>query len=204
MASQHKKDILEIFHDYGVYLPTRTIMLDSTYDESGHSDGVNHYMATKFLKNFMHLYHLNKDPITVILNTQGGSCVEGYVIYDVIRAAKNCHVTVKVVGQASSMGCIILQAGDERILTPNCSIMFHAGTGGVGDYNPYEVENSAMYDKKFMERMYKILLERINEKREKDNKTEMSWKMFENMNLKGKYLFPEEAIEIGLADKIEE
>jgi len=198
-----KKDHLETFHDYGLHIPTRTIELSTSMDEEGHGNGVNHYMAMKFIRNFTHLLSINKDPITVIMNTPGGSCVEGYAIYDTIRAAKNCHVTIKVVGQACSMGCIILQAADERIVQPNACIMFHAGTGGAGAYNPYEVANSAEFDKRYMERMYKIVWGRINRKREQKGEAPMAWKTFENMNLKGKYLFAEEAVELGLADKIE-
>lgn len=199
----YKKDHLELFHDYGIYIPTRTIYLDTSYDNEGAPNGVNHYMATKFIKNFRHLLHIGKDQINIILNTSGGSVEQGMAIYDEIISAKTCHVVIKVIGEAQSMGCLILQAGDERILSPNSIIMFHAGTGGVGTYNPHEVFHSAEFDKKYMDRMYKIWLNKINKQREKKGLAHMSWGAFEKMNLKGKYLTAEEAVDLGLADRIE-
>lgn len=196
-----KKDHVELFHDYGIYIPARIINLETSHSEDGDDDGVSHYMATKFMKNFICLESLNKDPITVILNTVGGSCSDGMAIYDLINNSK-CHTIVRVIGQASSMGSWILQAGKERLVAPSSTVMFHAGTGGVGSYNPYEVANSAEFDKKYMENMYKIIFDRINEKREKDEMALMSWKTFENIMLKGRYLTAEEAVAIGLADRI--
>jgi ATP-dependent protease ClpP protease subunit len=202
MAS-YKKDHLELFHDYGIYIPTRTIYLDTAYDENNDPVGVNHYMATRFIKNFRHLLHLGRDQINILLNTSGGSVEQGMAIYDEIVSAKNCNVVIKVIGEAQSMGSLILQAGDERVLSPSSIIMFHAGTGGAGAHNPHEVLNSAEFDKKYMDRMYKIWFAKINEKREKKGHASMSWGAFEKMNLKGKYLTAEEAVEIGLADRIE-
>jgi ATP-dependent protease ClpP protease subunit len=202
--SSYKKDHLELFHDYGIYIPTRTIFLDTSSESDGHADGVNYEMSKKFIKNFHHLIHLNKDPITIILNSAGGDVIEGMAIYDTIVSAKNCHVTVKVIGQAQSMGSLILQAADERIVSAHSIIMFHAGSGGVGAYNPYEVANSAEFDKKYMDRVYKIWYNKINEKRELLKQAPMAWKTFENMNLKGRYLTAQEAVDLGLADKIEE
>jgi ATP-dependent Clp protease protease subunit len=197
-----KKDFLQLSHDHGVYVPTRTIYLDSSYSEDGAADGVNATMANKFLKNFMYLSSLNKNDITVIINTSGGSCVDGMIIYDTIKTSP-IHTTVKVVGEASSMGCIILQAGDYRVMQPNAILMFHAGFGGVGAHNPYEAANSAEFDRRYMEKMYKIVYNRINEKRNKDGKAPMAAKTFETMNLKGRYMFAEEALEDGLIDEIE-
>lgn len=72
------------------------------------------------------LHVLDSEPgmITVVLNTGGGVCSEGLAIYDAIKFARN-EVCIVVLGQAASMGSIILQAGDKRLISPRASVMIH-------------------------------------------------------------------------------
>lgn len=203
VSSKKDKDFVDLFHEKGIHIPTRTISLDSTYGEENEPDGVTHYMATQFLKNLHILESLNKDPVTIWLNTDGGSCIDGYAIYDAIKASK-CHITVKVYGCAMSMGHTILQAADERVMTPNSSLMFHAGTVGSSSNQVWETYRSAEFDKRFMERLYKITLDRINERRDAIGQARMSKHKFKSMVVESAWFFADEAVEIGLADRIEE
>ena len=73
-------------------------------------------------------------PITIIMNNLGGDWYHGMGIYDAIKACKN-HITIKVFGYVMSMGSIIIQAADKRIMSPNSRMMIHYGTSGYYGHN---------------------------------------------------------------------
>jgi ATP-dependent Clp protease protease subunit len=74
---------------------------------------------------------LSKD-ISVYINSPGGSVTAGLAIYDTMQFVK-CDVATYCVGQASSMGAILLAAGrkGKRHALPNSRIMIHQPWGGV-------------------------------------------------------------------------
>lgn len=195
------KDHVELLHDYGIHIPSRTLMLETSTNEDGGEDGVNYAMCVKFLKNMHLLEEASKEPITIILNTQGGDVSQGMAIYDRIRESR-CHITIKVYGYAQSMGAILLQAGDVRVLKPNACIMFHLGNSEPVSGNPYEVLESAKHDVAVNDMVDKILYERIKAKHDADNKAFTKAK-FKDLTFKGRYMTAEEAVELGLADSIE-
>jgi len=80
-------------------------------------------------------------------------------IYDAIKACP-CHVTIEVMGQAMSMGSIILQAADERILHPNSCVMVHDGYDSMHSTHPKIFEAWAKQSEKLRKKMYEIYAER--------------------------------------------
>ena len=92
--------------------------------------GVDHLMAEYFIKGIHVLESRGDKPITIIMNNIGGEWYHGMAIYDAIYNSK-CYCTIKVYGHAMSMGSIILQAADRRIMMPNSRFMFHYGTDGI-------------------------------------------------------------------------
>jgi ATP-dependent protease ClpP protease subunit len=131
-----KKDDVDQFMDNDIYLPTRTIYMGSAnHYEDGEESGVDYIMAERVIKG-LHILDTydaearrGEKPITIIMNNPGGDVIHGMAIYDAIKNCKN-HVTIKVSGHAMSMGSIILQAADERVMTVNSKIMIHYGTAG--------------------------------------------------------------------------
>src|SRR5438093_3410507 len=73
----------------------------------------------------------NKD-INLYVNSPGGSVTSGLAIYDTMQFVK-CDVTTYCVGQAASMGAVLLTAGTKtkRFALPNARIMIHQPWGGV-------------------------------------------------------------------------
>jgi ATP-dependent Clp protease protease subunit len=69
----------------------------------------------------------NKE-ITMIINSPGGSVVDGLAIYDTMRLV-NCPITTVGVGMQASMGSVIMAAGDTRVLAPNAKVLIHQGSG---------------------------------------------------------------------------
>jgi len=104
----------------------RTIYMGSVRGEMGDEPGVDAFMAESVIKAMYLLETLNSDPITILMNNPGGDFFHGLAIYDAIQTAKS-HCTIKVYGHAMSMGSIILQAADTRIMMPNSKFMIHYG-----------------------------------------------------------------------------
>ncbi|MDD5537577.1 MAG: ATP-dependent Clp endopeptidase proteolytic subunit ClpP, partial [Candidatus Omnitrophica bacterium] len=80
---------------------------------------------------FLQMEDVTKD-ISVYINSPGGSVTSGLAIYDTMQFVK-CHVATYCVGQAASMGALLLSAGrkGKRYALPNSRIMIHQPWGGV-------------------------------------------------------------------------
>lgn len=80
---------------------------------------------------FLQMEDVKKD-INVYINTPGGSVTAGLAIYDTMQFVK-CDVATYCVGQASSMGAVLLCAGakTKRHALPNSRVMIHQPWGGI-------------------------------------------------------------------------
>ena len=80
------------------------------------------------------LFLSGEDPekdIMLYINSPGGSVSAGMAIYDTMQFIKPA-VSTLCIGQAASMGSLLLAAGDKdmRFATPNSRIMVHQPSGG--------------------------------------------------------------------------
>lgn len=190
------RDEIDRFHEYSLYVPTRTIYMGSEiYGENGEESGVDGLMAERVIKNLSVLEGLNSEPITIILNNIGGDVNHGLAIYDAIKACHS-HVTILVYGAAMSMGSIILQAADERIMSPNSSQMIHYGSLGLDGHvkTVYKVADEIKRIDKWMEKMY---LQKIKEKNPLFKIGRLQ-KMLDHDT----FLTAEQSVELGLADGV--
>ena len=73
-----------------------------------------------------------KKDIHLYINSPGGSVTSGLAIYDTLQFL-TCDVNTYCIGQASSMGAVLLCAGTKgkRYALPNARIMIHQPWGGV-------------------------------------------------------------------------
>ncbi len=80
---------------------------------------------------FLQMEAPEKD-INMYINTPGGSVTSGLAIYDTMQFIKS-DVSTYCVGQASSMGAVLLAAGrpGKRYALPHARIMIHQPWGGV-------------------------------------------------------------------------
>ncbi len=80
---------------------------------------------------FLQMEDADKD-INLYINTPGGSITAGMAIYDTMQFVK-CDVATYCVGQAASLGALLLCAGKKgkRYALPNSRIMIHQPWGGV-------------------------------------------------------------------------
>ena len=73
-----------------------------------------------------------KKTINMYINSPGGSVTAGLAIYDTMQFI-SCPVATYCIGQAASMGAVLLTAGEKgkRFALPNARIMIHQPWGGA-------------------------------------------------------------------------
>jgi len=187
MAKIYKESI-DRFFDYDLHLETRTIYIGDGEDGSG----VGPKMAEKVVKAFT-IFNMTPDkPVTVLLNTKGGDVFDGYAIYDAIKDSP-CHVTIEVIGAAMSMGSIILQAADLRVVHPNATIMIHDGKDSMDQVHIRDLEKWAEYYKKIdRPRMYQLFADR----------TGKPFSYWEKKSANDYIMTAQQALDEGFVDKI--
>jgi len=109
---------------YSRLLKDRIIFIGTAID-----DNVSNLIIAQLL--FLQMEDGEKD-ISLYINTPGGSVTSGLAIYDTIQFVKP-DVNTYCVGQASSMGALLLAAGTagKRYALPHARIMIHQPWGGV-------------------------------------------------------------------------
>ncbi|GAB5458212.1 MAG: ATP-dependent Clp protease proteolytic subunit [Henriciella sp.] len=72
-----------------------------------------------------------KKDIQIYINSPGGYVTAGLAIYDTMQYIR-CPISTVCIGQAASMGSLLLAAGDagKRIALPNARVMVHQPSGG--------------------------------------------------------------------------
>lgn len=80
---------------------------------------------------FLDLEGKNQD-ISLYINSPGGSVTAGLAIYDTMQFI-SCDVATYCIGQAASMGAVLLAAGakDKRYALPNARMLLHQPWGGT-------------------------------------------------------------------------
>ena len=109
---------------YSRLLKDRIILLGTEIDDS-----VANLIVAELL--FLQSEDPKKD-IDLYINSPGGSVTDGLAIYDTIQML-SCDVRTYCVGQAASMGAVLLCAGakGKRFALPNSRIMIHQPWGGA-------------------------------------------------------------------------
>ena len=97
------------------------------------SGEVNDEMANAIVAQLLFLQSQDpKKQINVYVNSPGGSVTAGLAIYDTMQFV-SCPIATYCIGQAASMGAILLTAGAKgrRFSLPNARIMIHQPWGGA-------------------------------------------------------------------------
>ncbi len=93
---------------------------------------VEDYMANLVVAQLLYLESENPDKdIHLYINSPGGSVTSGLSIYDTMQFI-NCDVSTICVGQAASMGALLLAGGShkKRFALPHSRIMVHQPSAG--------------------------------------------------------------------------
>jgi len=155
--------------------------------------GVNNESAMAVVKQLLFLEEQDpKAPITLYINSPGGSVVDGMAIYDTIQRV-SCPVHAVVAGMAASMGAVILSGCEkgQRSILPHGEVLLHQPLGGVrGQATDIEISTNRLL------RMKKMLLEILAK-----NSGHPYTKLVEDCD-RDYWMNAEEALAYGIVDRI--
>lgn len=154
---------------------------------------VEDYSASLIVAQLLFLEAENpKKEISFYINSPGGVVTSGLSIYDTMQFIR-CPVTTLCVGQAASMGSLLLTAGakDMRFALPNARIMVHQPSGGF---------QGQVTDILIHAREVESLKRRLNEIYV--NHTGRSYEDIEAALERDNFMTAEQAKEFGLIDKV--
>ncbi len=154
---------------------------------------INDEVANAVVAQLLFLQSDNPDAdIHVYINSPGGAVTAGLAIYDTMQFVR-CDVATYCIGQAASMGAVLLAAGTKgkRFALPNSRIMIHqplAGTEGTAT----DIMIHAKEFAKIKERLNRILLKHTGHPIEK----------IEQDTDRDRFMSAEEAKDYGLVDHV--
>lgn len=133
-----------------------------------------------------------KADIHMYINSPGGSVSAGMAIYDTMQFI-SCDVATYCIGQAASMGAVLLTAGakGKRYSLPNSRIMIHqplAGMQGTAE----EIDIHVREFRRTKKRLNQILITHCGQ----------SLEQIEKDTDRDRFMDPEEAVAYGLIDKV--
>ena len=143
------------------------------------------------------LFLSNDDPksdIQFYINSPGGSVSAGLGIIDTMNFLR-CDVATTCIGMAASMGACLLAAGarGKRSVLPNAQVMLHQPLiGGILQGPATDLGIEAAHMLRLRDRLYKLMGEYTGKAAETIHRD------FD----RNKWLFAEEAVEYGCADRV--
>jgi ATP-dependent Clp protease protease subunit len=153
------------------------------------NDGVASLICAQLL--FLESENPNKD-IAFYVNSPGGVVTAGLAIYDTMQYIRP-DVSTVCVGQAASMGALLLAAGTpgKRYALPNSRIMVHQPSGGAqGQATDIEIQAREILALKA--RLNMIFVKH----------TKQSLAVIEGVVERDRFMSPEEAKEFGIVDDV--
>ncbi|OLL21988.1 ATP-dependent Clp protease proteolytic subunit [Neolecta irregularis DAH-3] len=143
------------------------------------------------------LFLESQDPeklIYLYINSPGGSVTAGMALYDTMQYIQS-PVSTLCIGQAASMASLLLVAGTpgQRFALPNASIMIHQPSGGYSG----QASDIAIHAKEILRTR-----ERLNKIYQKHASKSHELAEIEKWMERDYFMVPEEALELGLIDKV--
>lgn len=156
-------------------------------------DGIQDHTANLVIAQILFLVSDNRNQdINIYINSPGGSVTAGLAIYDTMQFVQ-CDIATFCIGQASSMGAILLAAGTQgkRHALPHSRIMIHQPWGGAQG-TAMDIEIQAREIKRNKEVLCEILGRHAG-KGPKQIEDDSHWDFF---------MSAQEAKEYGLVDQV--
>ncbi|KAF2466773.1 clp protease-like protein [Lindgomyces ingoldianus] len=177
------------WHTYDIYsrlLKERIICLNGTVDEQTSANIVAQLL-------FLEADNPEK-PISLYINSPGGSVTAGLAIYDTMTYIR-CPVTTICMGQAASMGSLLLCGGapGNRFCLPHSSVMIHQPSGGYSG----QASDIAIHAKEILR-----VRNKLNIIYQKHLTKERSLGDIEKLMERDYFMDAREALEFGIVDRI--
>jgi len=153
------------------------------------NDMVSNVIIAQLL--FLQMQDPKKD-IHFYINSPGGSVTAGLAIYDTIQWL-SCDVNTYCIGQAASMGAVLLCAGTKgkRYVLPNANIMIHQILGGA-EGQATDVEIRVKYMLRLKKRLNSIIA----------HHTGQEYEAVEKACDRDNFMTADEAKDFGLVDEV--
>lgn len=132
--------------------------------------------------------------IKMLINSPGGSVVDGLAILDIMREVK-CPITTIGNGMQASMGSILLVGGDHRMMTKNAQVLVHqimGGASGGTQHSDFEINAASMAD--LHEKLKNVYVEF----------TGLNHKFWDSVGERDTWLSAEQALKMGYIHSIVE
>ena len=152
-------------------------------------DFVSNVVVAQLL--FLQMEDPEKD-IHIYINSPGGVVTSGLAIYDTMKFV-SCDINTYVIGQAASMGALLLSAGTKgkRFALPHSRVMIHQPLGGAqGQASDIEIQAREIVKTK------ELLNVILSEATGKDIDT------IRKDTDRDNFMSPEEAVAYGIVDKV--
>ncbi|KAF2702652.1 ATP-dependent Clp protease proteolytic subunit 1 [Pleomassaria siparia CBS 279.74] len=177
------------WHTYDIYsrlLKERIICLNGTVDEQTSANIVAQLL-------FLEADNPEK-PLSLYINSPGGSVSAGLAIYDTMNYIR-CPVTTICMGQAASMGSLLLCGGapDNRFILPHSRVMIHQPSGGYSG----QATDIAIHAKEILR-----VRDKLNRIYQRHLTKKKSLEEIERLMERDLYMDAEEALDFGLVDRI--
>ena len=154
---------------------------------------VDDHVANVIVAQLLFLESENPDKdISFYINSPGGSVTAGLAIYDTMQFI-NCDVSTMCIGQAASMGALLLAGGarGKRFCLPHSRMMIHQPLGGVQG-QATDIEIHAKEILQIRERLNKILADH----------TGQSMETIARETDRDNFMSGPESVEFGLIDRV--
>lgn len=129
------------------------------------------------------------EPIMININSVGGNVDELFALIDILEGMETTVIT-RAIGKACSCAFVLFCLGDERLLGPSCSLMYHTMSGGFrGKVD--EITNYAEY----LKDSQKVMRELVLKKTKITKKTLDAW----DRSKVDRWISVEDALKYGIA-----
>jgi ATP-dependent Clp protease protease subunit len=156
-------------------------------------EAIDDHIASLVIAQLLFLEAEDPDKdIFLYINSPGGVVTSGLAIYDTMQYIK-CDVATICLGQAASMGSLLLGAGaaGKRSALPNARIMIHQPSAGFqGQASDIEIHAKEIIKVKA----------RLNEIYAKHSKRDIA--LIEKAMDRDNFMSSQEAVEFGIIDKV--
>lgn len=165
-------------------LKARTVMITGQVDQE---------LAERVISQMLIMDAESKDPIRVLITSQGGHVDSGYAIHDVMRYALQSEVLAIGAGWVASIAVPIMFGAQKknRLALPNTRFLLHQPSGGAGGHLS-DIRIEAQEIMKIREKLNKLLAE----------ETGKDINQIAKDSDRNFWMSAEEALEYGIIDRI--
>jgi ATP-dependent Clp protease protease subunit len=155
--------------------------------------GINDALANVIVAQLLYLNSLDpKKPISLYINSPGGSVYAGLAIYDTMQMIQ-APVSTVAIGVSASMGTALLTSGakGKRYALPHNTIHMHPTGGGAQGYTE-DVRIATREQERIQAQLFHLMGKHSGH----------TWKEIEEYFLRDKFMSAPEAKDFGLIDEV--